>query len=84
MKRRCCAIVGLALFVTSIGCRNVEYPNWFSPGNAQTQRARAQYNDPYPEPETGPAVVGARPMEYQKPQAEVLRARSGGQSRGGY
>ena len=37
-------------------------------------RARAPWYDPYPENEPGPAMVGVRPREYQKPPPEPSRA----------
>jgi hypothetical protein len=66
-------VIAALLAVVAAGCRGVERPNWLSPGRAEVQQARAQEYDPWPEPETGPAIVGGRPMDYQKPPAEVLR-----------
>ena len=59
----------------SAGCRSLAPPNFARPGTAQYQQSMAQQFDPYPENEAGPAVVGGRPRGYQKPAAEVLRAR---------
>ena len=47
----------------------------FNPGPAEHQQSQAEQFDPYPENEPGPELVGARPMEYDKPLAEVKRAR---------
>lgn len=44
-----------------------------SPGPANVQRARAQWYDPYPANDTGPAVEGSRPPGYDKPYSEPLR-----------
>ncbi len=55
------------------GCRGTGPPNWSHPGPAEYQQRQAQMFDPYPETEPGPEIVGARPMEYDKPAAEVLR-----------
>ena len=63
----------LALGTT--GCQGLAGPNWFAPGPAEYQQARAQRFDPYPENEAGPPVVGARPRGYEKPLPEVDRAR---------
>jgi len=57
------------------GCRSLAPPSFSNPGPAEYQQSRALRFDPYPEVEPGPAIVGARPLEYQKPPAEVLRAR---------
>lgn len=57
------------------GCRSLTPPSFGNPGPAAYQQSRAQRFDPYPENEPGPPVVGARPMEYEKPAAEVLRSR---------
>jgi len=57
------------------GCRGLAGPQLAGPGTAAYQQARAERFDPYPENEPGPAVVGARPMEYQHALPEVERAR---------
>lgn len=59
----------------SVGCSSVDGPRWFGPGTAGQQRAEAARFDPYPENDTGPAVVGGRPRDYQNPVAEPSRAR---------
>lgn len=66
-------VLGLVLLVGNAGCRNLASPNWFHPGPAEYQQARAQHYDPYPENEPGPELVGVRPREYENPRAEVLR-----------
>ena len=65
----------LLLSVSLGGCANVSRPNWFAPGPPALQRARANRFDPYPENDLGPAVTGARPRDFQIPQAEPKRAR---------
>lgn len=69
--------VGAALAVAaSVGCGpNFRMPNLFHPGPAGPQRFDAVYHDPYPLDDAGPAVVGGRPREYQKPVPEVTRGR---------
>jgi len=57
------------------GCRSVSPPNWLHPGPAAYQQSTAERYDPYPENETGPEIVGARPREFQKPPPESARAR---------
>lgn len=56
-----------------MGC--VDRPNICHPGSADVQQRRAQRFDPFPEPDTGPEMVGARPREFQIPESEVDRAR---------
>ena len=70
-------LLGLVTVSTAAlaGCRSLAPPNFARPGTAQYQRSMAQQFDPYPENEAAPAVVGGRPLGYQKPAAEVLRAR---------
>jgi len=59
------------LLVTS-GCV-VRTRDIFHPGDAPTQVARAQVNDPYPLPDVGPPMVGVRPPGFEAPRAEILR-----------
>ena len=66
---------GAVLLVAGTGCQNLARPNLSCPGTAESQQARAIQFDPYPENEPGPKVVGGRPMDYEKPPAEVFRAR---------
>lgn len=66
-------LLGAAVAAGLAGCRGAGRPNWFHPGPAEYQQSRAQLFDPYPENEPGPRIVGGRPMEYDKPPAEVLR-----------
>ncbi len=75
MRRFASVVLGLALVVGAAGCRGLAPPNWSHPGPAEYQQRRAERFDPYPENEVAPAIVGARPREYEKPPAEVLRAR---------
>ena len=57
------------------GCADMQ-PFWLRPGPAELQRIRAEYIDPYPEPDIGPAVVGSRPREYQLPAPENERVQN--------
>ena len=63
----------LAVLWGTAGCQSVAPPSWFHPGTAAQQQVMAQQYDPYPETQAGPMLVGARPMEYDKPPAEVLQ-----------
>jgi hypothetical protein len=42
----------------------------------QQQQQRATIYDPYGDNDAGPAIVGGRPREFQKPSAEPVRAHS--------
>lgn len=66
---------GLLCLIALCGCRNLARPDWTQPGSAQMQRARALQYDPYPEKETGPALTGVRPREYETAPPEPSRAR---------
>ncbi len=66
---------GTFLALAVAGCKTTEKPNWFNPGTAPEQKARAIVHDPYPENEPGPRIEGIRPREYDKPLSEVDRAR---------
>ena len=63
------------LIVALSGCADVSRPDWLNPGPPALQQARANRFDPYPENDLGPAVTGARPRDFQIPQAEPKRAR---------
>ena len=75
MNGRWTLLTMLILSVGLAGCQGLAPPDFAHPGSAQYQRSRAHRYDPYPENESGPEVVGARPLEYEKPPAEVGRAR---------
>lgn len=66
-------ILGCVLVAaTSAGCAGGPLMN---PPSEQQQRATAQRFDPYPENDTGPPVLGGRPLGYREPIAEPSRAR---------
>jgi len=50
-------------------------PKWLHPGPAPYQQDKAVRFDPYPDNDIGPAMVGVRPRDYDKPLAEPSRAR---------
>jgi hypothetical protein len=70
-------LLGAVLFMLAglSGCKHTAGPCWLHPGPAPAQQSRALRYDPYPENEPGPAMVGVRPREYQKPPPEPSRAR---------
>lgn len=43
-------------------------PDFFNPGTEQQQLHRAEFHDPYPDPYTGPEVVGGRPRDFDRPE----------------
>jgi hypothetical protein len=69
-------ILGCVLVTaTSTGCAGGGGGAFLNPPSEQQQRATAQRFDPYPENDTGPAIVGGRPLGYREPIAEPSRAR---------
>lgn len=68
-------LVVMVFAVAVGGCAGLERPRLLAPGPAAYQQRRAERFDPYADNEAGPAVVGARPREYDKPFAEPSRAR---------
>ncbi len=57
------------------GCSSaVRTPHLLHPGPAPLQRGNAEVIDPYPLPDMGPEMVGARPREFDVPRNEVVRA----------
>jgi hypothetical protein len=51
------------------GCSSsVARPNWLNPGPVAYQQNQALRYDPYPDDSLGPAVVGGRPREYDRPR----------------
>jgi hypothetical protein len=75
MKRTWLLVLAIGVGAVTFGCRSVSGPRLTGPGPAPYQQAQAERFDPYPETESGPAVVGSRPMEYEDPPPEVQRAR---------
>lgn len=71
--------LGVLLLVLSpgLGCSPaVRMPRLHNPGPAGYQRYNAvNYSDPYPLPDVGPEMDGARPREFQLPRPPVERAR---------
>lgn len=63
------AVVGGS--VASSGCHL--RPEWGSPGDMNSQRARSMQHDPYPSNELGPPILGIRPRDYDQPRSEVTQ-----------
>ena len=75
MKRLYGLAAGLLVLAAVDGCKHTAGPNWLHPGGAQSQQIQALRYDPFPENETGPAMAGVRPREFEKPPPETSRAR---------
>jgi len=72
----CQGLVMLLLLGVFGGCSpDVRKPRLIGPGPAWYQRANAEQFDPYPQNDMGPEIVGGRPLDFQKPPDEVVRAR---------
>jgi hypothetical protein len=65
--------LALSLLLFGTGC-HCSCCDWFNPGSAVLQQSRAVRFDPYPDPNAGPAVVGGRPLGYENPPDEAVRA----------
>jgi hypothetical protein len=72
--RRAPISCGLLLMFTS-GCADMA-PFWQHPGPAELQRMRAEYIDPFPEPDVGPKVDGGRPRDFLTPPSENERVQN--------
>ena len=73
MDRRFYCLLAALLVVSSVGCGGMGRPRLQGPGPASYQRSLAEQFDPYPENESGPQIVGARPRDFQKPIPETPR-----------
>jgi hypothetical protein len=77
LARHLWAFATVVVLLAAIGCSPaVRMPNLLHPGTAQQQRAEALIHDPYPLDDVAPAIVGGRPLAYQRPVPEVERARN--------
>ncbi len=67
-------------FVFLSGCYLT--PNLGPPGTIGMQRSRAVMNDPFPNNDIAPPIVGGRPLGFDRPLAEPVQnqvnARNGG------
>jgi len=73
MPRRHLLLLAIAAALT--GCATGGHPDFWHPGNIQTQRLRAVVHDPYPDQDQGPVVMGGRPRDYAEPLPEAVRNR---------
>lgn len=73
MRRIGLLLVIFGVMFSTAGCANYSAPRWFNPGPAEYQRAEAEIYDPYPDPDTGPEIVGGRPLDYGHPTPEAER-----------
>lgn len=74
MDKRLPLLLATAVLFGTCGCSLIP-PSWFRPGTAREQQLRAQQFDPYTDVESAPEVVGGRPLQYEKPPPEAVRAR---------
>jgi hypothetical protein len=74
MRTAACSLVCLLLVLAPIGCRSVS-DLFGPPGTMRQQQLGATMHDPYTDNDAGPAVVGGRPRDFQKPLAEPVRSR---------
>ncbi len=67
--------LGLLLLsvILTAGCRNLERPNWWSPGPTDYQRYNAIVHDPYPDTNAGPEALGTRPRDYSTTPSDSQR-----------
>jgi hypothetical protein len=76
MSRRLTLLICYALFLPLAACSStVRKPRLLHPGPAGYQQANAEQYDPYPQNDVGPEIVGGRPLDFQIPPDEVVRAR---------
>jgi hypothetical protein len=62
------------IFPAGCSARRWKLPNFPHPGHIETQRANAEWYDPYPEPNNGYPVNDLRPPGYEKPQNDHVQA----------
>ena len=67
-------LVASCFVAAMFGC-NTPRPIFAPPGPVRYQQNNASYHDPYADEDAGPEVVGARPRDFQKPNAEPVRNR---------
>lgn len=75
--RRTLILAGLLMAAcVSTGCRGTGGPRWFHPGPAPYQQQQAARYDPYPQTDNfGGDMSGTRPLDYDRPLPETVRAR---------
>lgn len=75
------AFVGCVIVVSTClsGCHL--RPNLGPPGSIGVQRDRAINNDPYPDNDLGPPVMGGRPLGFDRPFAQARQMQPLGSQR---
>lgn len=58
-----------AMALMSLGCRWL--PPFDPPGTKEALRGRAVLHDPYPNNDVGPAIMGGRPLGFERPLSEA-------------
>jgi len=69
IKIKLLVLFGFGICIVSTGCNY--RPNFGPQGTIGMQRNRAMVHDPYPSNDLGPAIMGGRPIGYQRPSAET-------------
>ena len=57
----------------TVGC-NLRLPRWRFPGHLYRQQLDASYHDPYADLDSGPEVVGGRPLQYSEPRSLPVKS----------
>jgi hypothetical protein len=69
------SLAAVVLLLPLVACSStVHKPTLAHPGPANFQRNNAMQFDPYPPNDMAPEIVGGRPIDFQKPPSEVVRA----------
>ena len=74
MPRSTKLLIVFCFFALAVGCARSR-PVLSPPGPIEQQQNAASYHDPYADNDLGPEVVGGRPRDFQKPNAEPVRNR---------
>lgn len=74
VNRRINLLVTAGLLGLVAGCSHPR-PLLAPQGPIHYQQHNASYHDPYSDTDAGPEVVGGRPRDFQKPNAETVRGR---------
>src|SRR5690242_20537704 len=67
--------LAVLVIVCAPGCADM-FPSWLHPGSAPLQQSRAEFFDPYPNPDMAPEVGGGRPHDYTRPPPENEQAQN--------
>ncbi len=69
----------LSLFLAAVMCAmmvgcNLRMPRLRFPGRLYQQQLDASYHDPYADRDSGPPVVGGRPLQYTEPRSLPVKS----------